>query len=270
MKKAFDTIRTILVWVVVLFAVSMLVFTIFSVTTLNRNDRSLFGYKMFIVTSDSMQATDFSSGDLLFIKEVNPATLKPGDIITFVSQDSNSRGETLTHKIRVKATDLKGNPGFITYGTTTNTDDENIVLYDDVLGKYAFHIAGLGRILNFLRSPAGFFFCIFLPISLVIVFELVNFFKLLRKSKEEEEQEEQPQKETVAVEQSQYDQLLAELQILKAQVADIKRAVTKPQPVKVYRKTTTVQVVRSRPGVKKKPVSGNHRPQTKQLQKLTK
>ena len=35
-------------------------------------DRSLFGYKAFIVLSDSMKATDFDAGDLVLVKEVDP------------------------------------------------------------------------------------------------------------------------------------------------------------------------------------------------------
>ncbi len=36
--------------------------------TFDRADRSLFGYKAFIVLSDSMSATDFSAGDLVLSK----------------------------------------------------------------------------------------------------------------------------------------------------------------------------------------------------------
>ena len=57
MKKVFNIIKTTLVWLIVLLAVSMMIFTVVSVTTFNRNDRSLFGYKMYIVNSDSMAAT---------------------------------------------------------------------------------------------------------------------------------------------------------------------------------------------------------------------
>lgn len=55
---------------------------------------------------------------MILVKEVDPSTLKEGDIITFMSQDTDSFGETITHKIRKLTTDAEGNPGFITYGTT--------------------------------------------------------------------------------------------------------------------------------------------------------
>ncbi|MBQ5742796.1 MAG: hypothetical protein IIV79_01225, partial [Clostridia bacterium] len=79
MKKALNVIKTTAVWLVVVLAVSMMIFTVISVTTFNRNDRSLFGYKMYIVNSDSMAATDFKAGSLIFVKEVDPSTLQEGD-----------------------------------------------------------------------------------------------------------------------------------------------------------------------------------------------
>ena len=48
MKKVLHIIKTTLLWALILLAVSMMIFTVISVTTFNRNDRSLFGYKMYI------------------------------------------------------------------------------------------------------------------------------------------------------------------------------------------------------------------------------
>ena len=60
MKKTWNIIKNVMVWLVVATAVFMMIFTIVSVTMFNRADRNLFEYKAFIVLSDSMSATDFS------------------------------------------------------------------------------------------------------------------------------------------------------------------------------------------------------------------
>ncbi|MBR5280951.1 MAG: signal peptidase I [Clostridia bacterium] len=232
MRKAFDIVKTILVWLVVLGAVTMTVFTVFSLTTLNRNDRTLFGYKIFIVNSDSMEKTDFKSGDLIFVKAVDLDTLKPGDIITFISKDENSLDETLTHKIRSLATDANGNKGFITYGTSTNADDAGIVLYQDILGKYEFHIAGLGAVFNFLKTTQGFFLCIFTPIMLVVLYEIINFFVVLRKSKKEALKE-------MEAERASNDQLVEELRILKAQLEEKQLALNRQNQVLMPNRSKT-------------------------------
>ena len=218
MKKAFSIIKTTLVWLIVLLAVSMMVFTVVSVTTFNRNDRSLFGYKMYIVNTDSMAATDFNAGDLIMAKEVDPSTLKEGDIITFMSQDTDSFGETITHKIRKTAVDAEGNPGFITYGTTTGVDDETIVTYPYILGKYQKAIPKLGMFFNFLKTTPGYFVCIFIPFMLLIVYEGIKFFNLFRRYKQEQMEEMQEERDKIEAEKLENAKMLEELRALKAQL----------------------------------------------------
>lgn len=218
MKKVMNIIKTTLVWLVVLLAVSMMIFTVVSVTTFNRNDRDLFGYKMYIVNSDSMAATDFNAGSLILVKEVDPSTLKEGDIITFMSQDTDSFGETITHKIRKVTTDAEGNPGFITYGTTTDTDDETIVTYPYVLGQYQSHIPGLGTFFNFLKSTPGYFVCIFTPFMLIILYEGLKFFNLFRRYKKEQMDEMQAERDKIEAEKLENAKMLEELRALKAQL----------------------------------------------------
>ena len=218
MKKALNIIKTTIVWLVALLAVSMMIFTVVSVTTFNRNDRDLFGFKMYIVNSDSMSATDFNAGDLILVKEVDPSTLKEGDIITFMSQDTDSFGETITHKIRKLTTDAEGNPGFVTYGTTTDTDDETIVTYPYVLGQYQSHVPGLGTFFNFLKTTPGYFVCIFSPFMLIILYEGVKFFNLFRRYKKEQMDEMQAERDKIEAERLENAKMLEELRALKAQL----------------------------------------------------
>lgn len=231
MKKALNMIKTALVWLVVLLAVSMMIFTVISVTTFNRNDRDLFGFKMYIVNSDSMAATDFNAGSLILVKEVDPSTLKEGDIITFMSQDTDSFGETITHKIRKVTTDAEGNPGFITYGTTTDTDDETIVTYPYVLGQYQSHIPGLGTFFNFLKTTPGYFVCIFIPFMLIIIYEGVKFFNLFRRYRKEQLDEMEAERAKIEEERAANAKMLEELQTLKAQLegAQVPATVTSPE-----------------------------------------
>ena len=218
MKKALSILKTTVVWLVVLLAVSMMIFTVISVTTFNRNDRDLFGYKMYIVNSDSMAKTDFNAGSLILVKEVDPTTLKEGDIITFMSQNTVSFGETVTHKIRRLATDAEGNPGFVTYGTTTDTDDETIVTYPYVLGQYQTHVPMLGTFFNFLKTTPGYFLCIFTPFMLIILYEAIKFFNLFRRYKQEQMSEMQSEKEKLEAEKAENAKMLEELRALKAQL----------------------------------------------------
>jgi signal peptidase I len=217
-KKVLNTVQSVLVWVLLGIALLMLVFTLIWAKVLDRTDISLFGYRMYIVTSDSMSKTDFDAGDLILIKEVDPDSLEKDDIITFISQNRDSFGQTITHKIRSRTFDTDGNPGFITFGTTTDQNDDTIVGYPYVLGKYQWHIPNAGEFFNFLKSTRGYLVCIFLPFMLILLYEGARFFQLFRKYRNEQFEEMQEEREKIAQERAANEKMLEELKALKAQI----------------------------------------------------
>ena len=217
--KALKIIRCIFVWLMVALAVGMMIFTIVSVSTFDRADRNLFGYKAFIVLSDSMSKTDFSAGDLVLVKEVDPSTLKEGDIIAYTSQNTSNYGETVTHKIRKLTTDANGEPGFVTYGTTTDTDDETVVTYPYVLGKYSSHIPKVGAFFQFLKSTPGYIVCILVPFLLLILLEGIRCIRLFRKYKAEQQAELQAERDKIEADRAETQRMMQELLAMKAQMA---------------------------------------------------
>ena len=212
-------LKNIFVWLFVALAVCMMVFTIVSVSTFDRADRNLFGYKAFIVLSDSMSKTDFNAGDLVLVKEVDPSTLKEGDIIAYTSQNTSNYGETVTHKIRKLTTDANGEPGFITYGTTTDTDDETVVTYPYVLGKYRSHIPKAGAFFQFLKTTPGYIVCILVPFLLLILLEGIRCIRLFRKYKAEQQAELQAERDKIEAERAETQRMMQELLQMKAQMA---------------------------------------------------
>ena len=220
MKKALNIAKTIFVWLMVALAVFMMIFTIVSVTTFDRADRNLFGYKIFIVLSDSMSKTDFNAGDIVFVKGVDASTLKEGDIISYASQNSHNFGETVTHKIRRLTSDAEGNPGFVTYGTTTDTDDETVVTYPYVLGKYTGHLPKVGAFFQFLKTTPGYIVCILTPFLLLILLQGLNCIKLFRRYKQEQLDEMQAEREKIEAERLQSQKMMQELLALKQQLEE--------------------------------------------------
>ncbi|MBE6638570.1 MAG: signal peptidase I [Ruminococcaceae bacterium] len=219
MKKTLNIIKNVLIWLVVAIAVCMMIFTLVSVNVFDKNDRTLFGYKFFIVQTDSMSKTDFDAGDIAIAKEVDPSTLKEGDIITFVSQNSANYGETVTHKIRSVTVDANGDRGFITYGTTTGVDDETVVTYPFIIGKYQGHIPNLGSFFVFLKTTSGYIVCILIPFLLLILSQGINCVRLFRRYKAEQMEEMQAEKDQLAREKEENQKMMAELLELKKQLA---------------------------------------------------
>lgn len=218
MKKALHTTKAIVTWLLMVASIGMMAFTIISVTTFDQPERNLFGYKPLIVLSDSMSKTDFNAGDLVLIKETDPSTLKEGDIIAYTSTGADNYGETVTHKIRRLTTDANGNPGFITYGTTTNIDDEIVVTYEYVLGKYDTHIPKAGEFFQFLKTTPGYFCCIFIPFMILILIHLLDSIRLFRKYKAEQKAELQAERDEIAKERAESQKMMEELLKLQGQL----------------------------------------------------
>jgi len=217
MKKALQITKTVLVWLVVAVAAGMMIFTLISVNTFDQTDRSIFGLKFFIVTSDSMSATDFDAGDIVISKEVDITTLKEGDIITFISRSSHNYGETVTHKIRKVTTESDGSIAFVTYGTTTNTDDEALATV--IVGKYVGRIAKLGAFFLFLKTTPGYIIFILIPFLLLILSQGLNCVRLFRQYKKEQMDEMKAERAKIEEERAESQRMMAELLELKAQLA---------------------------------------------------
>lgn len=218
MKKTLNILKSIITWIVVIVAVGMMVFTIVSVTTFDRVDRNILGYRAFIVLSDSMSADNIKAGDLILSKEVDPSTLEAGDIISYQSTNEENYGEVVTHKIRTITEDETGLPGFITYGTTTGTDDEGVVNFGQVLGQHSATLHGVGSFFQFLKTVPGYIVCILIPFLILIILQGINSIKLFKKYKKEQMEELNEEKAKIENERLESQKMMEELKELREQL----------------------------------------------------
>lgn len=116
-------------------------------------------------------------GSVVVIKPVDPETLKIGDIICF----QLSQPTSITHRI-INITD----EGFITKGDANEDPDQWTVRKENVIGKVIFTIPFIGYLGYFVRTPTGFILLIVIPVSLIIIMEIRNIVKELRKQKQEQ------------------------------------------------------------------------------------
>ena len=196
-----------------------MIFTIISVNTVNKENDGIFGFKPYIVLSDSMSEV-FQVGDMAISRQTDPATLQEGDIITFRSIDPANYGQTVTHKIR-QVTEYEGQRAFITYGTTTGADDLYPVPEANVLGEYVFHLPKMGYVFEFLRTPAGYVTIILIPFLLLLGIQAVKFFRLVRQYKQEQQADITAQQEQIAAERKRTQELMDELNRVKQQMSQM-------------------------------------------------
>ena len=227
-KKILNIALKVVTWLLVAFTVFMMIFTVVTVTTVDRNDRSIFGVKFYIVQTDSMSLSEnnkdmdvhFNAGDIVIIKNVDdPRALQAGDVIAFMSTNSVSYGETVTHMIReVKKTEDGKVLGYVTYGTNTGTDDEALVEPEYVLGAYSGKLPGVGNFFAFVKSTPGYIVCILVSFLLLILYNGVNVIRLFRKYKREQMEAMQAEKDKLEAERAENQRMMQELLALKAQL----------------------------------------------------
>ena len=230
-KKGLNIALKVIALIVVAFTVFMMIFTIFSVTTVNSDKgRTVFGYKFFIVLTGSMSPSEknahldvhFSEGDIIIVKDLDneeKRQLKAGDIITFVSSNEKTFGKTISHMIRSCEYDKDGKViAYNTFGTNTDTDDEFPVDANDVLGVYSKKIPKLGNFFNFVKSTKGYIVCILIPFVLLILYNGLNCIRLFRKYKKEQNKVIEEEKAEIAAERQQNADMMKELLALKAEL----------------------------------------------------
>lgn len=229
-KKLVNIGAKVITWLLIAFTVFMMIFTIVTVTTVDRNDRSIFGVKFYIVQTDSMSKSEnnkdmdihFNAGDIVLIKDLSDnekAELKAGEVIAFISTNSVSYMETVTHMIReVKYNDDGKIVGFVTYGTNTGTNDEKVVEPEYILGKYTGKLPGVGNFFAFVKSTPGYIVCILVPFLLLILYNGVNVIRLFRRYKKEQTAVMEAERAEIAEERKKNEDMLRELQALKEQL----------------------------------------------------
>ena len=227
-KKVLNISVKVVTWMLIAFTVFMMIFTIFTVSTVDKNERSIFGIRFYIVRSDSMSKSEknadldvhFNAGDIIMARELeDPTSLQPGDIISFLSVNTESYGETVTHMIREVRRDTAGKLiGYVTYGTNTGASDEKIVEPEYVLGQYAGKLVGVGNFFAFVKSTPGYIICILVPFLLLIAYNLFHVIRLFRQYKKEQNAAIDAERAEIADERRRNEQMLHELEALRAQL----------------------------------------------------
>ncbi len=227
-KKILNLTLKIVSWVLIVFSVFMMLFTVLTVTTVDRNDRNLLGLRFYIVQSDSMSKSEnnadmkvhFNAGDIIVSTKVkDPLALEPGDIISFISGNEDSFGETVTHMIRERKYENGKFVGYVTFGTNTGVNDEATVDPSFVLGKYSFRLPAAGYFFEYIRSTPGYIVCILVPLLLLILYNGLNVIRLFKKYSAEQRAEIETEKAEIEAERKQNEEMFRELQALKEQLA---------------------------------------------------
>ena len=144
LKKIWNVISSILVALVVLLALLLV-------------GARVVGLQVFTVLSGSMEPT-YHTGSLIYVKKVDPYTIKEGQPITFMLDENT----VATHRVVGIVPDEEAPTviRFRTKGDANGAEDASLVHYKNVIGTPVFTIPKLGYAANYIQHPPGLYVAI--------------------------------------------------------------------------------------------------------------
>ena len=147
---------------------SILIFTIVTCSisivyvTVCMNDKSIFGYRIFMVLSGSMEKT-LQPNDIILTEKVPEDQLHVEDIISFISDSPDIEGQVNTHRI----VRIDGD-NFYTKGDANYYQDSLPTNFSNVIGKVIWHSSFIGKIISWVKMPRNML--ILIAVTLIFAF----------------------------------------------------------------------------------------------------
>lgn len=172
-----------MVTLLVILEIFVIIFIVFS--KMSGDVPSIFGYRMYIVVSPSMEP-EIEVGDVLISKEYDGGELTVGDVVTYLGKEGDMSGKMITHEIiRIEGEDI------ITKGLANSSEDPPITR-EDIDSVMLHNTVFISALYGVVTSTPGFICLVVLPLVLMIVSEIVGMVIQIKKegAKDDEESKE--------------------------------------------------------------------------------
>lgn len=136
------------------------------------NKISFFNYRMFTVISGSMEPK-YKIGDVLISKEVDPATIKVGDAVSYLGTAGDFKDKVITHEVVSIKTGEDGKYLFQTKGIANLFEDPTIS-ESQLYGVVIYRTVILSIIYRIVGTTIGFYLFIILPLLFIIGSEILS------------------------------------------------------------------------------------------------
>jgi len=162
----FQIIRNIIAWIfLAIFIVGIIMTTLANVNLLG-------GYRPLIVQSGSMEPT-IMTGDVIVI--ATAFDYQKNDVVTFLDPENG----VITHRI-IETKNTTSGVQFVTKGDANRTQDESLIIKNQIMGKTILKIPRLGYFINFTRTKIGMIIFLFIPAFLIVVDEIISVFRKIK------------------------------------------------------------------------------------------
>lgn len=138
--------------------------------------KEIFGYKAYIITTDSMRP-NIKVGDIVIVEQVEEEKLMIGDVITM-----KKAGEIITHRI-VEVVEEEETE-YITKGDNNNIEDLETVKYNQIEGKKILKIPAFGNAIWLLQSKI--YSILLIIVILIILYITIKKYKKKKMRREKQ------------------------------------------------------------------------------------
>ena len=185
-KQISKTIAIILSWTIFALLVLIIGFLAYYMVSANiyakKGEKFEPKFSLYTIVSPSMEPNIKVYDVILNTRIDDPADIKVGDVITFISTSTISNGMTVTHRVTRIVNGPEGLE-FATKGDNNTIEDTDTAKAKNLLGKVVLKIPQLGRLQFFLSTKGGWLLVILFPALLIIVNDIFKIFKLNKAKK---------------------------------------------------------------------------------------
>lgn len=166
---------------VIFFEIIIIAFVV--ITKISGGVPSLFGHQMFVIVSPSM-SPEINVGDVIISEKYENENLEVGDVVQYVGKSGDINGKIITHEI-ISISGEGSDEIIITKGVANDEADPPITRAD-IVSVMRYKTIIIGPLYGVFSSTAGFIFLVMIPLSGMIIYEIINLLKEIRKDNEKE------------------------------------------------------------------------------------
>ena len=180
-NKALKIIGNIIYYI--LLALVILILAVVILQRVSKNNASIGGIRIFNIVTESM-FPEYQIGDVLISKKIEPSKIKVGDDLVYLGTEQGFAGRVVTHRV-VDIEESDGKYRFHTKGLANEVEDP-VVQENQIYGIVIYKTYILSFITKIINNIYGFYFLIFIPLTILIIVKFVK----IRNEKEKDESKE--------------------------------------------------------------------------------
>ena len=180
-NKALKIIGNIIYYI--LLALVILILAVVILQRVSKNNASIGGIRIFNIVTESM-FPEYQIGDVLITIKLEPSKIKVGDDLVYLGTEQGFAGRVVTHRV-VDIEESDGKYRFHTKGLANEVEDP-VVQENQIYGIVIYKTYILSFITKIINNIYGFYFLIFIPLTILIIVKFVK----IRNEKEKDDSKE--------------------------------------------------------------------------------